>query len=281
MTKRLLATAARSLPYVRRVLEHRDRAVAQNHRLREQVDLLTKQRDAAQREADKLALGLVPSHAAEPLDDLQVLFIVTYGRSGSTLLMSLLDSLPGYVIRGENAGVLYHLYEFHAKALSARDKWAKDKPLPPQHPWYGIDDYPQSLALARMRQLVVDTIFRPEPDTRVTGMKEIRWWMPNIPAYLDFLETLFPRARFLLNTRNLKDVARSRWYAKNPDALAHLTDLEARLTSAVASRGDRGYHIHYDDYIRDPTVLRGLFEWLGEEYEPDRVARILATKHSF
>lgn len=266
---------------MRRVLDHRDRAIAQNHRLREQIELLTKQRDAAQREADKLALGLVPSQAAEPLDNLRVLFIVTYGRSGSTLLMSLLDALPGYVIRGENAGVLYHLYEYHAKAVSARDKWAEDKPLPPQHPWYGIDDYPQSLALARMRQLVVDTILRPEAGTRVTGMKEIRWWMPNIPAYLDFLEALFPRARFLLNTRDLKAVARSRWYTKNPDALEHLTELEERLTTAVGSRGDRGFHIHYDDYVKDPTALRGLFDWLGEEYDADRARRILATKHSF
>src|SRR5688572_1085508 len=32
------------------------------------------------------------------------LFIVTYGRSGSTLLQGVLNSIPGYLIRGENDG---------------------------------------------------------------------------------------------------------------------------------------------------------------------------------
>ena len=34
-------------------------------------------------------------------DDFGYLFVVTYGRSGSTLLMGLLNSIPGYLIRGE------------------------------------------------------------------------------------------------------------------------------------------------------------------------------------
>ena len=37
-------------------------------------------------------------------------FIFTYGRSGSTLLMGLLNSLPHYCIRGENNNLLHRLY---------------------------------------------------------------------------------------------------------------------------------------------------------------------------
>lgn len=36
-------------------------------------------------------------------------FIITYGRSGSTLTQNLLNSLPGYCIRGENSNLLYFL----------------------------------------------------------------------------------------------------------------------------------------------------------------------------
>jgi hypothetical protein len=41
--------------------------------------------------------------------DLGYVFIVTYGRSGSTLLQGVLNSIPGYLVRGENRQALRHL----------------------------------------------------------------------------------------------------------------------------------------------------------------------------
>ena len=44
--------------------------------------------------------------------------------------------------------------------------------------------------------------------------------------------------------------------------------------------GDAAYRVHYDDYVADPEVLRGLFEWLGEVYDQNKVESVLATPHS-
>ena len=49
-------------------------------------------------------------------------FVMTYGRSGSTLLMGLLNSIPGYLIRGENRHAMRHLYDFHRSGLVERDR---------------------------------------------------------------------------------------------------------------------------------------------------------------
>ena len=38
------------------------------------------------------------------------LFTLTYARSGSTLLQNILNSVPGVLFRGENAGALNGLY---------------------------------------------------------------------------------------------------------------------------------------------------------------------------
>lgn len=65
------------------------------------------------------------------------------------------------------------------------------------------------------------------------------------------------------------------------NALTELADVEDRLRQAVDKRGDRGYHVQFDDYVNDPSALRGLFDWLGEEYDADRVAETLAVRHSF
>ncbi|MFD2078212.1 Sulfotransferase family protein [Actinopolymorpha cephalotaxi] len=273
---RTAATAA--VPGLGRLVRHRDLLLRRTELLQAELDRLTLHLDALR----SGAAGAVP-----PLPDpdggteLRYLFVVTYGRSGSTLLMSLLDGTAGYCIRGENGGVLHRLFEYHSAALDARVQWAGDEPLTSRHPWYGIDEYPPALAVARMRQLVTETLLRPGPGTRVAGFKEIRWWQSPPEEYLGFVETLFPGARFILNTRNLVDVARSRWNNHAPNALADLALLEGRLREAVDTRGERGYHVHFDDYVEDPSVLRGLFDWLGEEYDEERVAATLAVRHSF
>jgi hypothetical protein len=37
-------------------------------------------------------------------------FVVTYGRSGSTLLQGLLNSIPRYCIRGENYNAMFYMF---------------------------------------------------------------------------------------------------------------------------------------------------------------------------
>jgi hypothetical protein len=210
----------------------------------------------------------------------QHLFIVTYGKSGSTLLTGLLNSLPGYQIMGENGGVLVDLARYHRKVTAARDQWSGDERLTPAHPWHGIDGYPAEVALERMRALVTDTLLRPRPGTTVSGFKEIRWTQDRPQPYLDFVDQLFPGARYLLNTRNLDDVAQSGWWRTNPAAREQLQVVEDSLKAAVASRGDRGFHVHYDDYARDPAALQELCRWLGADYDADRFAAVMEVPHS-
>lgn len=218
--------------------------------------------------------------AEQPPQDRRHLFIVTYGKSGSTLLMGLLNSLPGYQIMGENGGVLLDLIQYHQKATKFRDKWTFEEPLGPAHPWYGIDQYPQEVGYARMADLVTDTLLRPRPETTVAGFKEIRWWKVSPTAYLDFIDHLYPGARYILNTRNLEHVATSSWWKRDPAALENLGKLERKLKRAVESRGERGYHIHYDDYVADRSRLQDLCEWLGEDYDAERFDEVMAVKHT-
>ena len=84
----------------------------------------------------------------------------------------------------------------------------------------------------------------------------------------------------MLNTRNLPDVAASNYWTHKENPLAKVQEIEALMLSAADGLGDNVYRVHYDDFVADPTVLRGLFEWLGEDYDEERVRRIMATPHS-
>lgn len=206
-------------------------------------------------------------------------FVMTYGRSGSTLLAGVLNTIPGYLIRGENRDALHHLFLFHQTLMAERRRVPHEQQLDATHPYFGIGGYPPRRALVRIRRLVLDTVLRPEPDTRVTGFKEIRWYHPDLEEYVAWLREVFPGARFVLNTRNHGDVLRSRWWARG-DHAESLQDIEVRLRALVAELGAAAYHVHYDDYVADPTRLRDLFSWLGEDFDEAAVSATMAVRHS-
>lgn len=221
--------------------------------------------------------------------DLEYLFVVTYGRSGSTLVQGLLNSLPGYLIRGENRQLLSHLHEFHRdgteqrrqQRAKRRRRGLEPSGTDPSHPWFGIEDFRERAALAGARRLALQTLLRPEPDTRVTGFKEIRWHQPDVEDYVAWMREVFPGARFVVNTRDLDAVANSGWWAEDPDSRERLAAIETRLLALADALGDAAFRVHYDDYVADPEALRGLFGWLGEEFDPARVRAVLEERHSY
>ena len=215
-----------------------------------------------------------------PPRDLDHVFVVTYGRSGSTLLMGLLNTIPGYLVRGENHDALHHLFLFDQTMRTESENRGGRRTREATHPFFGIGGYPRAKALRQLRRLATDTVLRPREDTRVTGFKEIRWYHDDLEAYVDWLREVFPGARFLVNTRDHADVLQSKWWAKEEGAAERLAGLEQRILALAERLGEAAYRVHYDEYVADPTVLRGMFAWLGEEFDEATVRATMAVRHS-
>ncbi|MDN5852477.1 MAG: sulfotransferase [Actinomycetia bacterium] len=224
--------------------------------------------------------------ASAPLTDsergLGYTFIVTYGRSGSTLLQGILSSSPGWLIRGENGDAMRSLYEFHRHGIEGRAKRTSSQARDVTDAWFGMEDFPTAGSIRHIRALALATILRPEPGTRVIGFKEIRWWHhDDLIEYADFLREIFPGARFVINTRRLEDVAKSKWWAELDNPIATLAEYEKRIMVLHEHLGDDAFHVRYDDYVADPSTLAPLFEWLGESYDDSRVREVLGRQHSY
>jgi hypothetical protein len=230
--------------------------------------------------ADRRPGLTVPPGVAGNDQPLRYVFILTYGRSGSTLLQGILCSIPGYLIRGENGNALYHLYNFHRELEFQRTIRTKDVPLTSVHAWFGIDDFPAALSIDLLRSLALDTVLRPEPGSRVVGFKEIRWWCFDWREYLEFISAIFPGARFIINTRNLDSVVKSEWWATMRHARERLAFYEHRLGEMAEFLGAAAYRVHYDDYVADPNLLAGLFDWLGEPFDEANVKEVMTVPHS-
>ena len=127
------------------------------------------------------------TETAEPsdralLDCYRYVFVVSYGRSGSTLLQSAINSTPGTQLRGENCNILYSLYRAVASAeLTILGRARHPEPRRPDHPWFGFNEIVAERFESTLLNAFVRDVLVPDPATKVTGFKEILYTAQSIP----------------------------------------------------------------------------------------------------
>ena len=219
-----------------------------------------------------------------PFDALRFVFVVTYGRSGSTLLMNVLNAIPGYCVRGENLGALNHMQRAATALGEARTRFGADAArLGGAAPFHGADGLDGPRVAERLALLFTEEVLRPPPGTRVAGFKEIRHTPgamtdAQFHAYMDFLLTAFPRARIVFQSRDPAAVARSGWWrTRDPEEVrALLGQTERRFRRRMEASPDRCLMLHFDDWAGIPAGLIPLFDFLGEPFDEARLRDVMA-----
>ena len=213
------------------------------------------------------------------------ILIVTYGRSGSTLLQGILNSIEGCLIRGENKNFCFGLYEAY-KAIKHSKKFEEATEV--THAWYGAPFINEEKFLKQASQMTKDLILsnkKDDPKIECYGFKEIRYYLPPVQKkfedYLEFLEKIFPNVCFIFNTRNLDDVLKSQWWSKleRKNTKQQLLNLENKFTE-FCSKHDNTFQITYENVISKSKNLEKMFDFLGAEYITDQIDKVITVKHS-
>ena len=213
--------------------------------------------------------------------------IITYGRSGSTLLMGILNSIDGYLIRGENDNFFFHLF----KAYMSIKKTKNFPGTQSINPWYGSDfidenKFLMDASIMAKNLIVADKIN--DNSIRCYGFKEIRYYLPHVQKYfneyLKFLTKIFPNCCFVFNKRNIDDVMKSGWWHRCSEKEKKqnrelLLKLENKFEN-YCNNNSNSFKISYEELVSKDLRLRQLFDFLGENYDKDKVEQILNTKHS-
>lgn len=217
------------------------------------------------------------------------ILVFSYGRTGSTLLMGLLNSIPGVLIRGENYNALFHLFRFYHSVRGTYQqnstKRAANKTT--THPWFGGADLRLSYVMSDLRRLASELLIGQvggREHVMCLGFKEIRYLEveQDFDNYIAFLIQLFPKALFIVNRRDHKAVVESAFWADKPlesalDELRRTDELFDRLPSLHSAVFD----LNYEDISLESDRLRELYQLIGASYSAETLAPVLAQIHSY
>ncbi|MEP4037166.1 sulfotransferase [Pseudophaeobacter sp.] len=217
-----------------------------------------------------------------PLDSYRYIFIVTYARSGSTLLMSLLNHCDGTCIRGENRATLYHLYRATEALRDTFRRGQSGRQEERDRPWFGAHEVRPARFRRQLLASFVSAGLNPPPGTRITGCKEIRHHHPfhddaDFAAYIAFLLENFPGAKIVFNSRDLGAVRQSAWLKNRPPKQVEtmVKTCERRFKAAQAAHPAQCFWVDYDAFTAQPQRYGALFEFLDLPYDPKRIAQVL------
>lgn len=210
--------------------------------------------------------------------------IVSYGRTGSTLLQGLLNSINGVLVRGENNDLFAHFWEAN-KALSMGAGVYSS--FYPNHAWFGRVYFDELRWWADLRRLARNYLLADQqdnPNVHCLGFKEIRFNRrgSELGGYLEFLERLLPNCCFLFNSRDHQEVLRSGFYkdSDTTNAKQELSQLEKAFHSFAADRSNC-FEISYHDLKTRSPRLQEMFGFLGATYDAHRADLVFQTPHSY
>jgi hypothetical protein len=217
-------------------------------------------------------------------------FVVTYGRSGSTLVQGLLNTMPGGLVRGENNLFILQLFRSWSALRDFNKKYAGlagERGV--QSAFYGIDEFRPNEFADAVRDLVLPQLYGSvDPaEVDVLGFKEVLWHRirpKETAAFFEFFDKVFPDAHYILHRRAHEDVSTSGfWRKQDPDdvtrALHRVERIQDRLRE---SRPERTHDTHYERLTSDdPAVvkeeLRGLAEFVLGSCDDALLAKLRET----
>ena len=215
------------------------------------------------------------------------LLIVTYGRSGSTLLQGLLNSIDGVLIKGENYNFCFSLYQSYQSLVKTKEKAKNSKANTgsPESPWFGALGYDLTEFKRQQAKAVKHLLVGEHKDITCFGFKEVRY--PQVSnddflGYMAFLKEIFPDLGIIFNVRDIDDVLKSGWWKnrKHREAKKLLRDTEKRFVE-YASTEANCFVIRYSDVVNKTQALHNLYDFIGASLNEARVDAVLSKPHSY
>lgn len=204
------------------------------------------------------------------MDDKIVLICAT-GRSGSTTMMRVLNTIPNSNICGENFGAINSLLEFYRRLKITSMKHVPGRLNPAtfddilaqniKPAWYNSYNYTNMVHLIKM---TIVNMFKNSDQTKVWGFKEIRYNTGNV-NYLKEFKELFPQTKVIIQIReNLNAQSRSGWFKNDPNAVEFLQKTNKELIDFALANKEWCFLISFERMFNIEN-LKTMFDYIDEK----------------
>jgi hypothetical protein len=216
------------------------------------------------------------------MDDKIVLICAT-GRSGSTTMQRIINTIPNSNICGENFGAINSLLEFYIRIKKSTINNIPGRFNPASYDkiisknikpsWYNSYNYNQIVQIIRT---TIINMFKNETTTNLWGFKEIRYDNGDI-KYIQSFKELFPQTKVILQIReNLNQQSKSGWYKDDKNALNFLSKYNKDLVEFYNNHKDYCYLTSFERMF-DKTNLKNIFIFIHciDNYNEEKINEVL------
>jgi len=216
------------------------------------------------------------------MDDKIVLICAT-GRSGSTTLQRIINTIPNSNICGENYGAINSLLDFYVKLHASSTDYIPGHYIPASYEdiisknvkpaWYNSYQMPEMEE--KIRNLII-AMFKKDSNTNVWGFKEIRY-ENNRYNLLKHFKQLFPQTKVIIQIReNTEAQSQSCWHKHDPNAIHYLNKINQELWNFYCQNTDWCYFTTFEKMF-DKENLHNIFSFIDcrENYDEIKVDEVL------
>jgi len=223
----------------------------------------------------------------------KIILICAVGRSGSTTLQLILNTIPNANICGENNGAINHLLEFYREIKYTQYKFNNEfsklnndnkknifkifqhgmKPA-----WFNNFDFEK--IKQHIRNTII-TMFKNDYGTNVWGFKEIRY-DGKLGLLKEFRE-LFPQTKVILNIReDIRKQSNSAWFKQDPVSFQKIKNQNNQMISFY-NENQQFCFLNTLEKMYNKQHMTNLFRFIGcsQYFNEDKIKKILvSTKES-
>jgi len=216
----------------------------------------------------------------------KIVLLCCTGRSGSTTLQQIINSIPNSNICGENYGAINSLLLFYKKLKQTtflqvpgnKNPLSYDELLQKsiKPAWYN------SYNLIEIQNLIKKQIikmFKNSDTTILWGFKEIRYENKNIELLREFKE-LFPNVKVIIHIReDIETQSKSSWFKEDPNAKVFLEKQNRNFKKFYEKNKDFCFFNTFEK-IFDMENMQKLFEFIDciEDFNEKKIKNILENE---
>jgi len=216
------------------------------------------------------------------MDDKIVLICAT-GRSGSTTLQRIINTIPNSNICGENFAAINSLLEFYKRIKNTTVNYVPghftaasyesilEKNIKPS--WYNSYNFQQ---IVQLIQMTIISMFKDKQSTNLWGFKEIRYDYGAINYIKEFKE-LFPQTKVIIQIReNILKQSQSSWHKDNKNAVNLLNKTNNELYKFYNEHKEYCYFTTFEKMF-DINNIRQMFKFIDceEHFDEKKVQDVL------